>query len=195
MIILPLRRLKWSAPFYFSSGNCLCLFVVSSLATASVFWQLPVMSGNCHFEKPINIVVKISKKNIQLWLMDFELWQLPLELWQLPLELWQLPLALWHYSKSKRDILGTLATASGALATATWALATASTALATASRTLANISWLSNNIFVFWQLPGISSAQCFIRQPYQTSFRHLFEWIGLSCQIMLYTQIWIETDS
>ena len=83
--------------------------------------------------------------------MDFELWQLPLGLWQLPLELWQLPLALWHYSKSKVDVLGTLATASGALATA-------SRALATASRTLANISWLSNNVFVFWQLPGISSA-------------------------------------
>ena len=96
-------------------------------------------------------MVKISKKNIQLWLMDFELWQLPLELWQLPL-------ALWHYSKSKVDVLGTLATASGALATASRALATASRALATASRTLANISWLSNNIFVFWQLPGISSA-------------------------------------
>ena len=50
--------------------------------------------------------------------MDFELWQLPLELWQLPLEVWQLPLALWHYSKSKVDVLDTLATASGALATA-----------------------------------------------------------------------------
>ena len=76
--------------------------------------------------------------------MDFELWQLPLELWQLPL-------ALWHYSKSKGDVIGILATASGALATA-------SRALATASRTLANISWLSNNVFVFWQLPWISSA-------------------------------------
>ena len=50
--------------------------------------------------------------------MDFELWQLPLGLWQLPLELWQLPLALWHYSKSKVDVLGTLATASWAVATA-----------------------------------------------------------------------------
>ena len=40
-------------------------------------------------------MIKISKNNIQLLLMDFELWQLPLELWQLPLELWQLPLELW----------------------------------------------------------------------------------------------------
>ena len=138
-------------------------------------------------------------KNIQLWLMNFELWQLPLDIWQLPLELWQLPLALWHYSKSKVDVLGTLATASGALATASGALATASRALAIASRTLANISWLSNYFFVFWQLPGISSASSdsligqprqmstldsLIRQPYQTASsdslirhlcRHLFE--------------------
>jgi hypothetical protein len=128
-------------------------------------------------------MVKISKKNIQLWLMDFELWQLPLELWQLPLKLWQ---KFWHYSKSKVDVLGTLATASGALATASWALATASRALATASRTLANISWLSNTIFVFWQLLGISStsSDSLIRQPYQTALSDIFvdtylKWIRL----------------
>jgi hypothetical protein len=55
-------------------------------------------------------------------------------------ELWQLPLALLHHSKSKMDVLGTLATASGALAIASRGLETASRALATASRTLANIS-------------------------------------------------------
>ena len=127
-------------------------------------------------------MIKISENNIQLWLMDFELWQLPLELWQLPLELWQLPLALWHYSKSNVDVLGTLATASGALATA-------SRALATASRTLANISSLSNKVFVFWQLPGISSASSdsLFRQPHQTALSEIFldtylKWIGLLCQ-------------
>jgi hypothetical protein len=41
-------------------------------------------------------MIKISKNNIQLLLMDFELWQLPPEVWQLPLELWQLPLELWQ---------------------------------------------------------------------------------------------------
>jgi len=109
-------------------------------------------------------MIKISKNNIQLLLMDFELWQLPLELWQLPLDLWQLPLALWYYCRSKEDVLGILATASRGLATASRALATASRALATASRTLANISWQ-----LFLCSDNCRDLQRFIRQPHQTS--------------------------
>ena len=92
-------------------------------------------------------------------------------------------------------VLGTLATASGALETA--------------SRVLANTSWLSNNVFVFWQLPGISSASSdsLIRQPHQTTSsdslirhlcRHLFEmnqtFMSNEPYIMLYTLIQNETD-
>ena len=114
-------------------------------------------------------MIKISKNNIQLLLMDFELWQLPLELWQLPLELWQLPLelwqlplALWYYDRSKGDVLGTLATASRGLATASRALATASRALATASRTLATAS------------RTLASSDSLIRQPHQTASSDIF---------------------
>jgi hypothetical protein len=162
----------WNGPNFFSVA----------LATASaniVFqvWELPLFSGNClsclatasGFLKPINIMIKISKKNIQLWLMDFELWQLPLELWQLPLELWQLSLALFYYGSSKGHVLGTLATASRGLATASRDLATTSRALATASRTLANTTWwlfLCSDIF--------RDLQCFIRQPHQTASSDIF---------------------